>query len=113
MTNLASEFVAGLFGALAAAIPVWAIARQRPSRTVRDSVAIVDASGQIIDHLSTEVSRLQLEVAKVRREADEWKTQVHKLERESQALLRRVAQLESAVRVLGGDPETVVSNPDI
>lgn len=111
MNPLASELLAGLFGAVSAAIPVWAIARRQPSRTVQDSVALVGVSRQIIDHLSSEVKRLETAVAAAEREAATATAKARDLEREANALRDRVSQLEQAVRLLGGDPKIIVSDP--
>lgn len=110
MNPLASELVAGLFGAAAAAIPVWAIARRQPSRRVQDTVAIVDASGEVIEHLRQEMRDLRQEVAQARREADESKAKVAIVTEQADLLRRRVSHLEQAVRSLGGNPDTIVSS---
>lgn len=110
MSPFASELLAGLFGALTAAIPVWAIARRQPSRTVQDSVALVGVSRQIIDHLTAEVARLEGAVSAAELEAAAATAKARDLEQEANALRDRVTDLERAVRLLGGDPKIIVSD---
>lgn len=102
MEPVVSSLIAGLFGAVAAAIPVWAIARRQPSRRVADTVSIIDVSGEIIEHLREEVKDLRAEVASARQRADDSKVVADELR-------RRVNHLEQAVRLLGGNPDTIVS----
>lgn len=109
MEPVVSSLIAGLFGAVAAAIPVWAIARRQPSRRVADTVSIIDVSSEIIEHLRQEVRDLRAEVATARRDADESKAKVGLLTETGDELRRRVNHLEQAVRLLGGNPDTIVS----
>lgn len=108
MTPILSALIAGLFGAVAAAIPVWAVTRRQPSRAVMDVMTIVDASGVVIAQLSEQVRRLEEDVSTAKKKAETAHSDAEKLRKEANRLRDRVADLEAAVRVLGGDPATVV-----
>lgn len=105
MEPVVSELVAGLFGAVAAAIPVWAIARRQPSRHVQDTASIVGVSGELVKHLSDEVERLSREAKDAKSSAERAWNRVSELSRQAATLQVRVVRLEETVRALGGDPE--------
>ncbi len=104
MDPVLSSLISGLFGAVAAAIPVYAIARRQPSRHVQDTVSIVGASGELVEHLRDEVERLSGAAAEAKRNADKAWDKVSELSRQAVTLQMRVIRLEQAVRNLGGDP---------
>lgn len=99
-----SALIAGLFGAVAAAIPVWVVARRQPSRHVQDSVAIVGASSELMEYLRDEVDRLSKDAWEAKESADRAWDRVSELSRQAATLQVRVILLEQAVRELGGDP---------
>lgn len=105
MEPILSSLIAGLFGAVAAAIPVWAIARRQPSRHVQDSVAIVGVSGELVAHLSDEIERLSREAREAKKSAELAWDRVSELSRQAATLQVRVMRLEEQVKDLGGDPE--------
>lgn len=104
MDPVLSSLISGLFGAVAAAIPVYAIARRQPSRSVADQVALGGAYGGIIKHLQTELTRISRELNEARDETERAWDRVGELTREADNLQSRVMWLESEVKRLGGDP---------
>ncbi len=104
MDPIVSSLISGLFGAVAAAIPVWAIARKQPSKGVQDTVALGGAYGGIITHLQKELARLSKELEDAREETQRAWDRVGELKREADNLQRRVLWLEGEVKRLGGDP---------
>jgi hypothetical protein len=88
--TIIAAFIAGLGGFMVAAIPAYLSLRDKPSRRIIDTAAIVDASGVVISTLREELTRLDRELDDERKKAS--------------LCMKRIDSLSGQLRDLGVAP---------
>lgn len=98
-----NTLVVALAGVAGGAIPVYLTQRNKPSRRVADTAAIVDVHGKVITTLEKELSRINAELEASREEARALRAEIE--ERPTKAELQRhVNRLQDQLRRLGETP---------